>query len=787
MGGWVILAVWCRRLSRGVALSGAAVALCCSTSASGEVTGAADNLRTGWYPDEPSLAPASVTPSTFGQAFKTQLKGAIMGQPLIANGTLLVVTEDDWAYGLDPITGAVRWEKHVGTPVNSSEIGCPDISPHIGITSTPVIDTASNVAYFVSNAYLKGESGESGWYMHALDLASGSEITGFPVQISGKADNNKNVTLVGNKQLQRPALLMMGGVIYAAFGSHCDFTPYAGLIAGVSSSGHLTTLWAVSEKGGSIWQSGGGLISDGPGQILFTTANASGTPGAGDPQPGPGSKPPEGFLGESVVRLQVQPEGHLKAIEFFSPANNKQLDEIDLDLGSAAPIALPSAYFGTPADPNLVVQPSKTGELYLLNRTELGGMGQGPKGTDKVIAEQGLGVYGGVWDGSAVWPGDGGYVYIPGVSKPNTGSENFDHLRYFKYGVEAGVPKLTVAATSTEEFGFGSGSPTITSSGTSSGSAVLWITHCPYVEPNHCEKAELWAYNAVPVEGKPQRLWNVPIGWASKFSRPEASGGHIYVANTEGQLFSFSGHVLTPSTSTLEMGTVPVGGQQVGEVTFTNTGTPLKVSAVRGPPAPFEATGLPTVGTTLEPGQVIAVHVKLSPTAPGSFTGSLALTTQAGETSVALSGVAPGPPAQQPPPATGGAQTTAALVTSPGTAGTLGSAQSLLSIGNMKLHLLVSKLGHGRRAKVTYTLTTAGRIELVLFRRVISHRCRGGAHTCARYVRTKSSFNVAGHAGNNVLLLNLGRLPPGDYRLSATPTAPPPARTTTRTVAFTVR
>jgi hypothetical protein len=866
------------------------VALCCVSSAVAEVTGAADDLRTGWYPDEPSLAPASVTEGSFGRAFKTQLKGAVMAQPLVASGTLLVVTEDDWAYGLDPVTGAVRWEKSFGTPVNSSELGCPDISPHVGITSTPVIDTSSNVAYFVANSYVKGESGESAWKMHAVRLSGGEEVSGFPVEISGrKADNIPGLTLAGNKQLQRPALLLMEGVVYAGFGSHCDFTPYAGFIAGVSTGGEFKTLWAASKTEGSIWQAGGGLISDAAKQILVTTAN--GTPsGEGDPSKGPGNAPPEGSLAESVVRLQVQPEGHLKASEFFSPFNNKELDKEDFDLGSAAPVALPSQYFGTPADPNLLVQAGKKGEVYLLNRSELGGMGQGPEGKDKVIEEKGLGAYGGVWDGSAVWPGDGGYVYIPGVSKPATGQMNFDFLRYFKYGVTGGIPNLSVAATSSQQFGFGSGSPIVTSNGTTSGSAVLWITHCPYTEPHHCEEAEgteLWAYNAAPVEGKPQRLWKAPIGFGSKFSRPDANGGHIYVGNHEGDLFAFSGPALTSSSASLHLGAVAPGGEQTSEVTFTNTGgTKLKVSAVRTPAAPFEATGLPAVGTVIEPGHGITVHIKFSPTAPGKSTGSLGLTTQAGETNVALSGSASGltpstpslefgtlpvgsqrtsevtltnaettlkvsavhtpsapfeatglpavgttiepgqaiivhvkfspvtagsfngslavvtqsgetkialsgsagePPAPPPLPGGSGPQTTAALLGSPGTVGTLGFTESVITLGNLKLHLLTSKPGHRRKAKVSYTLTATGKVEIVLFRRVISHRCQRGAHSCARYVRTKLSFKVAGHAGANALTLDLGRLTSGDYRLAATPLSPSGAATTTRYFSFTVR
>jgi hypothetical protein len=556
----------------------AGLALCCAGSAFGEVTSAADNLRTGWYPDEPSLAPGSITEAAFGQAFKTPLQGAIMAQPLVANGTLFVVTEEDMAYGLDPVSGAVLWGKKFGTPVSYTEItngaeNCPDIKPHVGITSTPVIDTTTNVAYFVANNLEPAEVDKSSWWMHAVNLANGQEVSGFPVKLSGhKPDNGiSGVTIEGDHWLQRPALLMLEGVIYAGFGSHCDFPGYAGVIAGVSTGGQVKTVWAATNNEGSIWQAGGGLISDGPKQLLFTTANS--TPnGERDPAKGPGNKPPEGFLAQSVVRLEVQPEGHLKATDFFSPFNNKLLDEEDFDLGSSAPIALPSQYFGTPTDPNLLVQAGKKGEVYLLNRSNLGGMGQGPGGTDNVIEEKGLGEYGGVWDGFALWPGDGGYVYIPGVSKPATGQENFDYLRYFKYGVTGGIPNLSVAAKSTEEFGFGSGSPIVTSNGTNSGSAVLWITHCPYTEPHHCEEAEgteLWAYNAVPIEGKPKRLWRAPIGFGSKFSRPDANSGHIYVGNHEGDIFAFR------ATAPVIEKVSPTKGVVGGDTTVTITGKNL--------------------------------------------------------------------------------------------------------------------------------------------------------------------------------------------------------------------
>ena len=572
----------------------AALASAGAGSAGGEVTGAADNLRTGWYPDEPSLTKTKLGNGTFQQVFKSALKGQIYAQPLTANGMLLVATEENWVYGLDPNSGSVRWEKQFGTPVayTEKEVECTDIEGPIGITGTPVIDTEHSIAYFVAYQYLGAKPGPIAWFMHAVELGSGKEVAGFPVKIEGEAQNLPGVVFKAPRQLQRPALLMMNGVVYAGFGSHCDNQPYQGWVVGVSTAGKLETMWATAPNGGAIWQAGGGLISDGPGQILFTTGNGFAEPGE-EPPPGPGNKPPSG-LGQSVVRVAVQAGGIAKATDFFSPFENAKEDMEDLDLGSSAPIALPSPYFGTKSVPHLLVQSGKNQYVYLLNRDNLGGMGQGPGGTDNVL--QRLGPYGGVWDGSAVWPGDGGYVYIPSVELGG------DTLRAFKYETEGEKPKLSLAAESEDGFRFGSGAPIVTSNGATNGTGIVWITFCAN---STCKEAKLQAYSAVPTEARTKPLWEAPIGNATKFSRPDASNGHVYVGNHDGAVFGYGAPALTPSTESLELGVTPVGGQAKGEVTFTNTGTKLKVSAVRSPSPPFEATGLPTVGSSIEPGQVI--------------------------------------------------------------------------------------------------------------------------------------------------------------------------------------
>ena len=110
------------------------------------------------------------------------------------------------------------------------------------------------------------------WYMHALDVATGAERPGFPVTIQGAPTNDPSRPFNPMTAMQRPGLLLLDGVVYAGFASHCDYTPFVGYIVGVSTGGRQTTMWA-TESGnanaeGGIWQSGGGLVSDGPGQIL---------------------------------------------------------------------------------------------------------------------------------------------------------------------------------------------------------------------------------------------------------------------------------------------------------------------------------------------------------------------------------------------------------------------------------------------------------------------------------------------------------------------------------------
>src|SRR5262249_40936187 len=156
------------------------------------ITQAADETRAGWFPDQPLLDPAIVGSSAFKRIFNTQLQPGVsqevLAQPLVVGGKVLVVTEANNAYLVDALTGAVLASQNFGPPFDARPLGCGDVQPTVGITGTPVVDATSNTAYF----YSKGSAGA--WTLHAVSADDLTERAGFPVTISGSAQNDPTVT-----------------------------------------------------------------------------------------------------------------------------------------------------------------------------------------------------------------------------------------------------------------------------------------------------------------------------------------------------------------------------------------------------------------------------------------------------------------------------------------------------------------------------------------------------------------------------------------------------------------
>ncbi|HUH81423.1 MAG TPA: choice-of-anchor D domain-containing protein [Solirubrobacteraceae bacterium] len=640
-------------------------------AAAGNVTTAAyNNLRDGWDPNEPALSPSALRSTGFQKLFATKLSGAIYAQPLVYEGTLVATTEKARAYGLDAVTGAIRWQRSFGTAFKSSAIGCTDLKPNLGSTSTPVIDPATGTLYVTTRLEIGRKGGHlanARWFLQALKATTGEERPGFPVEIKGTPYNTPGIQFNEAFQEQRPGLLLLEGVVYVAFASDCDINPYRGIVAGFdATTGAMTTMWSdesgpAADEGsmGGVWQSGGGLVSDLPGRIILTTGNGV------SPTVAPSNAPPQ-TLSESVVGLTVGAGGQLAPSQFFAPHDAPTLDQDDEDLGSGGPIALPSEYFGTPGIPHLVIQDGKDGRLFLLDADDMGGYLQGPEESDAVLQQ--LGPFDGVWGHPAAYGGQGGWVYVlesaGGGSLAAYGSTLGPH----------GEPQLVPEGQSTESFGYASGSPIVTSDGTTSGSAVVWVIYAG----ENGKRGQLRAYGAIPEEGVLPLLWSGKIGTASKFAVPTASEGRVYVGTRSGSLEAFGASGNGPlQASPVEFGTVAVGHARTlrlslaaaralrltGPITTAGveplsakaatshqtvrhglTAGPKKIPASESPlGAGVLAVKQPPRATRLADGQRLGVSVSFKPARPGPIVGLLQVRTSAGVRTIPVSGYGSAP------------------------------------------------------------------------------------------------------------------------------------------------
>jgi hypothetical protein len=600
-------------------------------------TASFDNLRSGWDPNEPNLGPSVVHSSTFGQVFKTSVNGQIYAQPLVVGSQVIVATENDEVYGLNASTGQVNWSTSLGKPYNIKT--CNNIAPNIGVTSTPVYDPSSGTVYVLGQV---NTGGSVATRLFGINVSNGN-IT-FTKGIYGSPSNDSHITFNGTQELQRPGLLLLNGTVYAAFSSHCDHKPYDGYVSAVNVSTGNASLWSdeagATDDSAGIWQSGGGIVSDGPNRIILTSGNGI------SPPKGPGSKPP-GQLAESVIRLQPQSDGTLKAQDFFSPADAPTLDNQDMDYGASGPAELP---VGTTAYPNVIVQDGKIGHLFLLNANNLGGREQGSGNSDNNLYQSGA--YGGLWGHPAIFEqstsaipasssGNGDYVLIAGKNDP---------LREFEVDTNSsGVPRLNDIANSTFLFPYGSGSPVVTSNGTDPSSAVVWV-----VQNNGGSASTLVAFPVVPqpAKGGGQKLTEIngqPIGTADNFTIPATGNGMVYVGTGDGHVLGFG----STSGAALQRGATPafsstaVGSSTTQTITATASRT-VTVTGISGTaaksPSPFTLGNVTETGpgfvntapvtfpVTLHKGDTLSAPVTFAPTVPGGADGTLSFATAAGQT-----------------------------------------------------------------------------------------------------------------------------------------------------------
>ena len=288
-----------------------------------------DNQRTGNSASFPAMS------GSLSKAWSVKLDGAVYAEPLVVSGHVLVATEGDSVYSLDPTTGATIWRQHLGTPVPLSTLPCGNINP-LGITSTPAYDATTKTVFVV--AEVTGPK----HVMFALDPSTGAVRWSRNVDLSGDDPRTHQ---------QRAALAIANGYVYFGFGGLAgDCGQYVGEVVGVPTSGQGSTIsYRVPVKReGAVWATGGPVI-DSTGNLYVSTGNGSST-----------SK----YDGSDSV-IELSPS--LTLLTRFAPSVWASDNASDLDLGSLSPVLIPGGF---------VFSAGKRGTGYVLRQGNLGGIGK---------------------------------------------------------------------------------------------------------------------------------------------------------------------------------------------------------------------------------------------------------------------------------------------------------------------------------------------------------------------------------------------------------------------------
>lgn len=482
--------------------------------------------RTGLNPNETTLTPANVSSSKFGLLRMLPGDGKVDAQPLLLSGVTIagaqhnvvyVVTEHDSVYAYDADTGAKLWKTSVlGTgETPSDDHGCGQITPEIGITSTPVIDRGAGAhgTIFVVGMTLDG-SGNYHQRLHALDVTTGAERAGSPTEIkatypgTGANSSGGNVIFDPAQYAERAALLLLNGTIYMGWTSHCDGDPYTGWLMGYSESTlQQTAVLNLTPNGseGSIWMAGAGLAADSGGNIYFLDAN-----GTFDATLNAKGMPAQGDFGNAFVKVSTA-GGKLAVADYFEEDNGPSLSANDYDLGSGGLIVLPDLEGGSGKTVHLAVGAGKDGKIFLVNRDSMGKFN--PNSNGAVYQEVDNAIQG-VWDKPAYFNGT---IYYCAWG---------DNLKAFP--IANGKLPATATATSANAFGYPGATPAVSANGTSSG--IVWAVENVNPAVLHAYYAGTLTelYNSSQAGGRDQ------FGNGNKFITPMIANGKVFVGTPNG-------------------------------------------------------------------------------------------------------------------------------------------------------------------------------------------------------------------------------------------------------------
>jgi hypothetical protein len=490
-----------------------------------------DNLRTGHNPNEALLTLKNVNSTTFGKLFTLATDGLVDAQPLYAptvaipgNGThnvLFVASEHGTVYGFDADSGAILW--HITTLASgetpSDDRSCGQVTPEIGVTSTPVIDLtagAHGTIYVV--AMSKDASSNYHQRLHALDITSGAEEFGGPVEISAKypvvGTNSETGSVVfdGKQYKERAGLLLVNHILYTTWASHCDITPYTGWIISYNDTTLAQeSILNITPNGseGAIWAAGAGPAADSNGNIYFLDAN-----GTFDTTLNSQGFPINGDYGNAIMKLSTK-NGKLAVADYFNMYNTVAESNADEDLGSGGAMIVPNFKDAGGVIHTLVVGAGKDQNIYLANRANMGKFN--PNNNNNLYQEVTNGLSGSVFSAPAFADKQ---IYYGAVG---------DKIKAFSFN-SSGMLNSTPASATSTNFGYPGSTPSI--SGSSASNLILWATENTSPAVLHAYSAtnlSVELYNSNQAAGGRDHFGN-----GNKFITPTIANGKVYVGTTNG-------------------------------------------------------------------------------------------------------------------------------------------------------------------------------------------------------------------------------------------------------------
>ena len=519
-----------------------------------------DANRSGLNSAETTLTPANVSPQTFGKLFSYLVDGYVYGEPLIMSNVTIggtkhnvvyVATENDSVYAFDADSygnGTPLWKISLLQPGETPLKNAP-IQPYQGVTATPVIDPSINTIYVVSTE-TNGQSGGSTFRLHALDITTGAEKFGGPVDITASVPGTNTSQGIGDGTtvtlntgcMSRAALLLANGNVYIGIGG----CPAGWLLAYSASTLAQVAVWNASPNlpgegqyasAGGIWMGSGGPVADSSGNIYVTTGNG----------------PWDGKTAWSDSIIRFSPT--LQIEDYFTPQDYQFMDCDDSDLAAGGLMLIP----GT----SDLIAGGKIGKLYLVDSGNMGHEQTGDAGAKQSVwfeSDLSAPYSGSCTDSSGTHTAQinayeifgtsayyNGYVYL-GITP--TGSSTPAGVRQFEYNGTLTPGAYTTPSIQQNTRGT---TPFISSNGNHDG--IVWmVDEGTPLQQGTPTNATLRAYDA---DEFPNQLYNssqnsadVP-GYGIKFTSPVEANGKVYistghdpttVANPQGEIDVYGLH-----------------------------------------------------------------------------------------------------------------------------------------------------------------------------------------------------------------------------------------------------